>query len=114
MKSNLRSIPILLLAFAVIAASTLDTTARPRASRAGNPLDWGVLLQTDRLHATHAVAEQTRKQRLKGLLLQVRSRVAEGHALAYAKQLAPQLGQDKIIVVNLSGRGLVLPRGLTK
>jgi general secretion pathway protein F len=31
-----------------------------------------------------AVAEQTRKQRLKGLLLQVRSRVAEGHTLAYA------------------------------
>lgn len=31
-----------------------------------------------------AVAEQTRKQRFKGLLLQVRSRVAEGHTLAYA------------------------------
>jgi general secretion pathway protein F len=31
-----------------------------------------------------AVAEQTGKQRLKGLLLQVRSRVAEGHTLAYA------------------------------
>ncbi len=31
-----------------------------------------------------AVAEQTRKQRLKGLMLQVRSRVAEGHSLAYA------------------------------
>jgi tryptophan synthase beta chain len=27
------------------------------------------------------------------------------HALAYAKKLAPELGQDKIIVVNLSGRG---------
>ncbi len=31
-----------------------------------------------------AVAEQTSKQRLKGLLLQERSRVAEGHTLAYA------------------------------
>jgi len=31
-----------------------------------------------------AVAEQTRKQRLTGLLLQVRSRVSEGHSLAYA------------------------------
>ncbi len=31
-----------------------------------------------------AVAQQTSKQRLKGLLLQVRSRVAEGHTLAYA------------------------------
>ncbi len=27
------------------------------------------------------------------------------HALAYANKLAPQLGEDKIIVVNLSGRG---------
>jgi len=27
------------------------------------------------------------------------------HALAYVKKLAPQLGKDKIIVVNLSGRG---------
>ena len=27
------------------------------------------------------------------------------HALAYAKKLAPQLGKDKVIVVNLSGRG---------
>ena len=27
------------------------------------------------------------------------------HALAYAKKLAPQLGKDKIVVVNLSGRG---------
>ncbi|MBI3571588.1 MAG: tryptophan synthase subunit beta [Gammaproteobacteria bacterium] len=27
------------------------------------------------------------------------------HALAYAKKLAPKLGKDKIIVINLSGRG---------
>jgi tryptophan synthase beta chain len=27
------------------------------------------------------------------------------HALAYAKKLAPELGKNKIIVVNLSGRG---------
>ena len=27
------------------------------------------------------------------------------HALAYAKKLAPELGKDKIIVINLSGRG---------
>ena len=27
------------------------------------------------------------------------------HALAYAKQLAPSMEQDQIIVVNLSGRG---------
>ncbi len=38
-----------------------------------------------------AVAEQTRKQKLKGLLLQVRSRVAEGHSLAYAMGEFPQV-----------------------
>jgi len=27
------------------------------------------------------------------------------HALAYAKKLAPELGKDKVIIVNLSGRG---------
>jgi len=27
------------------------------------------------------------------------------HALAYARKLAPELGKDKIIIVNLSGRG---------
>ena len=41
-----------------------------------------------------AVAEQTRKQRLKGLLLQVRSRVAEGHTLAYAMGEFPQVFSD--------------------
>ncbi len=38
-----------------------------------------------------AVAEQTRKARTKGLLLQVRSRVAEGHSLAYAMGEFPQV-----------------------
>mgnify|MGYP001580870169 CR=1 FL=1 len=38
-----------------------------------------------------AVAEQTRKPRTKGLLLQVRSRVSEGHALAYAMGEFPQV-----------------------
>lgn len=41
-----------------------------------------------------AVAEQTRKQRLKALLLQVRSRVAEGHTLAYAMGEFPQVFSD--------------------
>lgn len=36
-----------------------------------------------------AVAQQTRKSKLKGLLLQVRSRVAEGHSLAYAMSEFP-------------------------
>jgi len=27
------------------------------------------------------------------------------HAIAYAKKLAPELGKNKVIVVNLSGRG---------
>ena len=38
-----------------------------------------------------AVAEQTRKARLKGIMLQVRSRVAEGHGLAYAMGEFPQV-----------------------
>ncbi len=38
-----------------------------------------------------AVAEQTRKTRHKGILLQVRSRVAEGHSLAYALGEYPQV-----------------------
>ena len=31
--------------------------------------------------------------------------VESAHAVAYAKKLAPTLGKDKIIVVNISGRG---------
>jgi general secretion pathway protein F len=38
-----------------------------------------------------AVSEQSRKQSLKGLLLQVRSRVSEGHSLAYAMGEFPQV-----------------------
>ena len=38
-----------------------------------------------------AVAEQTRKARHQGILLQVRSRVAEGHTLAYALGEYPQI-----------------------
>ena len=38
-----------------------------------------------------AVAEQTRKTRHQGILLQVRSRVAEGHTLAYALGEYPQI-----------------------
>ena len=38
-----------------------------------------------------ATAEQSRKARIKGLLLQVRSRVAEGHTLAYAMGEFPQV-----------------------
>jgi general secretion pathway protein F len=38
-----------------------------------------------------AVAQQTRKARVKGLLLQVRSRVSEGHSLAYAMGEFPQV-----------------------
>ncbi len=38
-----------------------------------------------------AVAEQSRKARIKGILLEVRSRVAEGHTLAYAMGDFPQV-----------------------
>ncbi|WP_407274982.1 tryptophan synthase subunit beta [Halothiobacillus sp. DCM-1] len=39
--------------------------------------------------------------RLEGIIPALES----SHAVAYAKKLAPQLGRDKIILVNLSGRG---------
>ena len=39
--------------------------------------------------------------RLEGIMPALES----SHALAYAKKLAPELGKDKIIVINLSGRG---------
>ncbi len=39
--------------------------------------------------------------RLEGIIPALES----SHALAYAKKLAPQMGKDKAIVVNLSGRG---------
>ncbi|HID01425.1 MAG TPA: tryptophan synthase subunit beta, partial [Piscirickettsiaceae bacterium] len=39
--------------------------------------------------------------RLEGILPALES----SHALAYAKKLAPELGPDKIMIVNLSGRG---------
>jgi general secretion pathway protein F len=41
--------------------------------------------------ALQAAAEQSRSSRIKGLLLQVRSRVAEGHTLAYAMGEFPQV-----------------------
>jgi general secretion pathway protein F len=41
-----------------------------------------------------AAADQSRRNRLKGLLLQVRSRVAEGHSLAYAMGEFPQVFND--------------------
>lgn len=31
--------------------------------------------------------------------------IESAHAVAYAKKLAPTMGKDKIIVVNISGRG---------
>ncbi len=39
--------------------------------------------------------------RLEGIMPALES----SHALAYAKKLAPELGKDKVMVVNLSGRG---------
>lgn len=41
-----------------------------------------------------AVSDQSRKQRLKGLLLQVRSRVSEGHSLAFAMSEFPLVFND--------------------
>lgn len=39
--------------------------------------------------------------RIEGIIPAIES----SHALAYARKLAPQMDKDKIIVVNISGRG---------
>ena len=44
-----------------------------------------------RIAALQAAAEQSRSPRIKGMLLQVRSRVAEGHTLAYAMGEFPRV-----------------------
>jgi general secretion pathway protein F len=44
--------------------------------------------------ALQAAAEQSRSTRIKGMLLQVRSRVAEGHTLAYAMGEFPRVFND--------------------
>jgi tryptophan synthase beta chain len=53
------------------------------------------ITDSEALAAFHELA------RLEGILPALES----SHALAYAKKLAPELGRDKVIVVNLSGRG---------
>jgi general secretion pathway protein F len=60
-----------------------------------------------------AVAEQSRKQRLKALMLQVRSRVSEGHSLAYAMGEFPQVFSEMFRAMVKAGEaagflGLVL------
>ncbi|MFR1113450.1 MAG: tryptophan synthase subunit beta, partial [Blautia sp.] len=39
--------------------------------------------------------------RIEGIIPAIES----AHAVAYAKKLAPQMGQDQILVINISGRG---------
>ncbi len=48
-----------------------------------------------------AVEAFTRLSRSEGIICAIES----AHAVAYAEKLAPTLGKDKIIVINLSGRG---------
>ena len=62
-----------------------------------------------------AVAEQTRKSRTAGLLLQVRSRVAEGHSLAYSMGEFPQVFNEMYCAMVKAGEaagylGTVLAR----
>ncbi|HEY5790559.1 MAG TPA: tryptophan synthase subunit beta, partial [Gammaproteobacteria bacterium] len=49
----------------------------------------------------HALAGFHALTRAEGIIPALES----SHALAYAMELAPQLGRDRVIVVNLSGRG---------
>jgi tryptophan synthase beta chain len=39
--------------------------------------------------------------RMEGIIPAIES----AHAVAYAKKIAPTMGKDKIIVINISGRG---------
>jgi general secretion pathway protein F len=69
-----------------ISASDLALVTRQLATlvSANLPLD----------ECLQAASEQSRKPRIKGTLLQVRSRVAEGHTLAYAMGEFPQVFND--------------------
>jgi tryptophan synthase beta chain len=57
--------------------------------------EYGYVTDAEALDAFRALA------RLEGILPALES----AHAVAYAQRLAPQLGPDKILLVNLSGRG---------
>jgi tryptophan synthase beta chain len=48
-----------------------------------------------------ALAAFHKLTRIEGIMPALES----SHAIAYAKKLAPMLGRDKVIVINLSGRG---------
>lgn len=78
-KPSLRSFQL----FSGISAGDLALMTRQLATLVDSnlPLD----------EALQAAAEQSRSGRIKGMLLQVRSRVAEGHALAYAMGEFPQV-----------------------
>lgn len=69
-----------------ISASELALVTRQLATLVQSSLPLDECLQ--------AAAEQSRKARTKGLLLQVRSRVAEGHTLAYAMGEFPNVFND--------------------
>jgi general secretion pathway protein F len=51
----------------------------------------------------YAVAQQSRKPRIKGMLLQVRSRVAEGHTLAHAMGDFPQIFNEMYCAMVTAG-----------
>lgn len=48
-----------------------------------------------------AVAAFEYLARIEGIIPAIES----AHAVAYARKLAPQMGKDQILVVNISGRG---------
>jgi tryptophan synthase beta chain len=58
-------------------------------------------VQYDAITDAEAMAAFHDVIRLEGIIPALES----SHAVAYAKKLAPKLGRDKLILVNLSGRG---------
>jgi general secretion pathway protein F len=73
--------PAILLSRVSVADLALITRQLATLVEANLPLD----------EALQAAAEQSRSNRIKGMLLQVRSRVAEGHTLAYAMAEFPRV-----------------------
>ena len=53
--------------------------------------------------ALQATAEQSRSPRIKGMLLQVRSRVAEGHTLAYGMGEFPRVFDEMYCAMVTAG-----------
>ena len=91
---------------AIVAAVSAVWIPRPAASHPGIGPEHAHLYDTKRAEYVpitddEAVEAFEYLSRIEGIIPAIES----SHALAYARKLAPQMDKDKIIVVNISGRG---------